>query len=139
MKLVAGHSDTVNAWISKVHGAHILHQPSETFGVIDDEGVLRGALVTWFKTDATAELSVFGELSNDVVKAYFRWVFGHIHRLEVRTSRRNKAVKKAAPKYGFSYQGRDRDYYGPGDDALVFYMTPEKCRWIDHGLDVQVA
>lgn len=139
MKLVAGHNDTVNAWIANFYGLHILHRPSESFGVIDDDGVLRGAMVTWFKTDATAELSVFGRVSNDVLKAYFQWVFGHIHRLEVRTNRRNKAVKKAAPKYGFTYQGPDRDYYGPRDDALVFFMTPDKCRWIDHGISVQVA
>jgi len=139
LKLVAGHSDTVNAWISNFYGADILHRPSESFGVIDDDGVLRGAMVTWFKTDATAELSVFGRTSNDVWKAYFNWVFAHIHRLEVRTSRSNKVVKKAAPKAGFMYQGPDRDYYGPGDDALVFYMTPDKCRWINHGLNLQVA
>lgn len=139
MKLVAGHNETVNAWIAQFYGVHVLHRPSESFGIIDAEGVLRGALVTWLKTDATAEVSVFGRLSNDVLKAYFQWVFCHVHRLEVRTSRRNKAVKKAAPKYGFKFQGVEVNYYGPGEGALVYYMTPDTCRWITHGLDVQVA
>ena len=54
-----------------------------------------------------------------------------------RTTKANKAIKRAAPKFGFKFQGVERGYYGPSVDALAYSMTPDQCRWI-HGLAVQV-
>lgn len=140
MKLVTGHDATVNAWIAKRYGVTVLHHPSVLVGVIDSDGVLRGAFVTTWRNDTTAELHLFGRTSNETWKAYFAWVFDLVHRLEICTDKRNKTIKKAAPKFGFKFEGVGKDYYGPGRDALRFYMTPQHCRWIRaDGIAVQVA
>lgn len=140
MNLVFGHDETVNRWVEMKHGAAVLQSPAVSIGVIDADGVLRGAFVTTWRNDRTAELHLYGRTSNDTWKGYFRWVFAGVHRLEVRTSKKNRAIKKAAPKFGFKFQGVDPDFYGPGTPALVYYMTPTQCRWIKtHGLPVLVA
>lgn len=140
MKLVSGHDATVNAWIERKHGAVVRLTPAVSFGIIDDDGVLRGAFVTTWKTDTTAELHLFGRTSNDTWKAYFAWAFSQCHRLEIHTSKRNRAIKRAAPKFGFLFEGVAKEFYGPGQDALRFYMTAQHCRWIkDHGKPVQIA
>ena len=134
-----GHDATVNSWIEMAHGRAVYQAPAVSIGTIDRDGVLRGAYVTTWKSDTTAELHLYGRTSNDTWKGYFAWVFDGVHRLEIRTPKSNKAIKRAAPKFGFRFQGTDPDYYGPGVPALVYYMTPNQCRWIDHGLSFQNA
>lgn len=139
MKLVFGHDATVNDWLDRRYGVMPLTS-AVTIGVIDNDGVLRGAFVTTCKSEATAELHLYGKTSNDTWKGYFHWVFANTYRLEILTDKRNKAIKRAAPKFGFKFEGTSRDYYGPGRDALRFYMTPQHCRWIKaDGLSVQVS
>lgn len=130
MNLVFGHDDTVNQWIEMRHGVAVVQTPSVSIGVINNDGVLRGAFVTTWKNDTTAELHLYGKTSNDTWKRYFSWVFEHCHRLEVRTSKKNRTIKRAAPKFGFKFQGAEPDFYGPDRHALVYYMTPAHCRWI---------
>ncbi len=141
MDLVFGHDRTVAAWLEAKDGVRVRQTPAVIVGVIDAKGVLRGAFVTTWKNDATAELHLYGKTSNDTWKGYFRWVFDLVHRLEIRTSKANKAIKKAAPKYGFKFEGSERDYYGPQCDALRFFMTPSQCRWLrseeHHGKSVR--
>jgi RimJ/RimL family protein N-acetyltransferase len=79
-------------------------------------------------------LHLYGKTSNGAWRQFFRWVFEAqgVYRLVIRTNKRNREVKKAAPKFGFKFEGVERDYYGCGDDALRFYMTPPACRWLQH-------
>lgn len=139
MNLVFGHDTTVNDWLDLRFGVVPLSD-AVSIGVIDSDGVLRGAFVTTFKSVATAELHLYGRTSNNTWKGYFRWVFLSAYRLEIMTDKRNKTIKKAAPKFGFRFEGVSKDYYGPGRDALRFYMTPAHCRWIKaDGLAVQIS
>lgn len=130
MKLVSGHDQTVIEWASRVNGG-LGRTPDVALGIIDDEGVLRGALLLHVYNPWTAELEVHGRVSNDVAKAFFPWVFAQgVTRLEIKAAKTNKGTKKAAPKWGFSFDGVRRAYYGPHGDALCWYMTANKCRWL---------
>lgn len=139
MRLVFGHDDTVNDWISQRYGHYVAQTPSAVIGVIDSRGVLRGAFATTWRNDTTAELHLFGKTSNDTWKEYFAWVFMAASRLEISTEKSNRAIKKAAPKFGFKFEGVARSYYGPGRDALRFYMLPQHCRWTSNVKSLQVA
>ena len=140
MQLIDGQDAVVADWLAVKFGAFLLQSPNVVWGVIDKAGVLRGAFVVTWRCDTTAELHVFGVRSKDTTCEMFRRVFDElgVWRLEVRTSKRNRAIKRAAPKYGFRFQGVERDYYGPGEDALVYFMRPTECRWIKpHFVDFQ--
>jgi len=135
VNLVSGHDTEIRKWLAEVHGAYVHQEPSVLLGIVDN-GYLVGAFIITWRTDTTAELGVYGTVSPDTVKNMFRFVFGQcrIHRLEVRTPKKNKTVRKAAPKFGFQFEGSARDYYGPGVNALVFAMTIQQCRWLErHG------
>lgn len=132
MILAAGHDDTVAEWVAQRYGAYLLQSPAAALGVVDDDGVLRGAFVVVWKNDTTAELSLYGQTSNDTWKQFFAWVFGAgVWRLEARTVKGNKRITRACVKFGFRFGGVDHAYYGPGRDAAVYIMTPDRCRWID--------
>lgn len=130
MRLLVGHTDTVAQWALRY--GPLARQPDAAFGIIDNDGVLRGALILYADNQWTAELEVVGTVTNDIAKAFFAVVFQSIglERLEIKTSRTNKATKKAAPKWGFTFDGVRKRYYGPHGDALCWYMTPETCRWL---------
>jgi RimJ/RimL family protein N-acetyltransferase len=122
-------------WLARSFGVHVLHQPRHLLGVLDDTGVLVGVFVVTWRCDTTAELHVYGRISIDTVKAMFRTVFDgwNVYRLEIRTMRANRRVRRAAPKYGFRFESIAKSYYGPGNDAFCYAMTADKCRWLKEG------
>jgi RimJ/RimL family protein N-acetyltransferase len=132
VRLVFGHDAHVAHCVEHAYGASLGGKPGHAWGIVDTAGTLRGAFLVTHEHDRTWELHVYGRTSNDTVRAMFSAVFGRLgcYRLQIRTSRRNKAIRRAAPKYGFQFEGVARHFYGPGEDALCFYMTPETCRWI---------
>lgn len=143
MNLVTGHEPTILDWLARTYGVHVLQTPRLVFGVVDNDGILRGVYVLTWRNDTSAELHVFGAVSNDTAKELFRAAFNGcgLHRLEVRVPRKSKSVRKNALKWGFQFEGLARDYYGPGMDGFTYGMTAAQCRWIrgEHGLSVQVA
>lgn len=133
MPLLIGHDQDVAYWAEqKLEGRLIF--PHVAVGMLDRRGVLRGAWLLSFYNAQTSELTLYSEgvVTNGMIGDCFRFTFGHlgVHRLQVRTHRKNKAVKRAAPKYGFRFEGVQRHFYGPGEDALCYFMTPDICRWL---------
>lgn len=140
MKLIAGHAETVVAWLAKAHGVHWVNQPAFVFGVIDSDGVLCGAVILEQRNDGAGELHVWGAVSNDIAKAAFRAAFLGLgwRRLECRVSRRNKAVRRAALRWGWRFECVAPEYFGPGEDGFQYSMTAAGCRWLG-GTDGQVT
>jgi hypothetical protein len=110
-------------------------------GIIDGDMVLRGALLVKATNTNTAALTIYNEGASlaAVARPFFKAFFTEYYRLEIRTQRTNKAIKKAAPKMGFKFEGVARDFYGPGDDALCFYMNRDNCRWINGRFERRTA
>lgn len=131
MRLLAGHDETVIEWASRENGG-LGRKPDIALGVINRNGVLKGALLLHKYNPWTWELEVHGIVSNDVAKDFFDGVFNKagVHRVEIRASIENMGTRKAAPKWGFVLDGRLRDYYGPYGDAYQWHMTKDACRWI---------
>ena len=138
MKLVIGYDDAVLEWLAKAHGVYAHRTPRVVLGIAR-EYQLAGAFVVTWHCDRTAELGVYGHVSHGTVKHMFRLVFGElgVYRLEARTSRRNRMFRKAAPKFGFRYEGTAKSYYGPNDDALCFALLASECRWLKRHEPIQ--
>lgn len=138
MKLLNGVDAAVSDWLARNHRAYVHQEPRALLAVVDVLDCIRGAYVITWLTDRTAELSVWGTATPDTTKALFLYAFLglKVHRLQIHTARTNKRIKRAAPKFGFKFECVARDYYGPGEDALQFAMTPDQCRWIN-GIRIQ--
>lgn len=140
MKLIAGHAETVVAWLAKTQGIEWVNTPAFVFGVIDSDGVLRGAVILEQRNEGAGELHVWGAVSNDIAKDTFHLAFRMLgwRRLECRISRKNKAVRKAALRWGWRFECVAPEYFGPGEDGFQFGMTPAQCRWLG-GQNGQIA
>jgi hypothetical protein len=132
MRLLSGHDETVWRWANRFFEGE-LARPDWAVGVIDRDGVLRGALIGDERTPWTAEVTICGEkaFTPFVAKAFFAAYFARYWRLEVRTTRDNKTIKRNAPKWGLKFEGTARDYFGQGRSALMFSMLKSECRWIN--------
>ena len=133
MPLRFGHDADVAAWAEdKLEGRLVF--PHAAVGMLDRRGVLRGAWLLSFYNARTAELTLYSEgvISNRMVADCFRFTFLalEINRLQIRTHRKHKAVKRAAPRFGFKFEGVQKHFYGPNEDALCYFMTPDICRWL---------
>lgn len=128
-------------WLAATHHAYFHQEPRALLAVVDALDCIRGAYVITWHNDCAAELHVFGTATPDTTKALFLYVFLdlQVHRLQIHTARHNKRIKRAAPKFGFKYECVARDYYGPGEDAIQFAMTPDHCRWITNVVRLQDA
>jgi hypothetical protein len=139
--LLFGHDQDVAAWAeNKLEGRLVF--PHAAVGMLDKRGVLRGAWILAFHNPHTAELDLYSEgvVTNGMIRGCFQFTFLSlgINRLQIRTHRWNKDIKKAAPKWGFKFEGVSREFYGPGVDSLNFYMTPAMCRWIRESDDISL-
>lgn len=108
--------------------------PYQAFGFVSDAGKPMCAFVFNEHTGSNIEMSVFSEpggITRGVLKYVANYVFNksRCRRLTVRTRKRNKRVLKVAPKFGFTYESVMKHYY-PDDDAVVFRMLREDCRFL---------
>ena len=136
MRLLHGHDASVVGWLEHKMQDKLM-PPWRGIGVIDDAGHLRAAHVLQPVTMWCSEWTLYSEqaLTHGVMRAFFRHVFDDlkIHRLQIRTKRTNRAIRRAAPKFGFKFEGAARGYWGPDGDAFVFAMSKDQCRWMkDH-------
>lgn len=139
MQLVFGHDATVWQWAGQKFSDYFdatTCQPTWALGIINSEGVLQGALIGDERSPTTVEFTVYsqGAITLPIARQFFVLVFDRYWRLQVRTSKDNKSVKRNAPKWGFTFEGTAKDYWGPGRSALLYRMLKPDCKWIrDHG------
>ena len=111
-------------------------------GLLDAQYNLRGAFTVSQVSPAGVVIGVYSEggLNRTALRGIFAFIFEHLgaSRCEMVTRKTNKVMKKHAPNLlGFRFEGVRRDWYGPGQDGLAFYMTPATCKWIEnHGLSI---
>lgn len=139
--LVLGHDDTCLQWLCQRWG-DVGRVPQAVIGITDKQGVLRGAIPLWQENLWTWEVGVYSEgvISPRVTRQFFRVMFEDLaaSRLQMKTERTNKRMRKLAPKLGWTFEGVARNYYGTAD-ALCFGMTPQTCRWIKRNEIIEPA
>lgn len=125
MNLLLGHDETVAAWVGQRIGKPF-HAPFTAIGAIDGRGALRGGFVLNGYNGSTVELSLAGNVtSRGLWRALLAYVFGQLGcaRLQIHTAADNRAVRKLAPRLGFTFEGKSRNFYGHGRDALQYSLT----------------
>ncbi len=136
MHILVGHDAIVAAWVGDRLGGRVIG-PQRAFGIIDGRGVLRGGFVIRALNEVTCDLTLYsnGVMTNGVMRVLWRIVFHEFGfcRCVIHTAKTNKAMKRAAPKLGFRFEGTAWNFYGDGVHALTFSMTPNTCRWLSHG------
>lgn len=127
MNLLLGHDETVAAWVGQRIGKPF-HAPFTAIGAIDGKGTLRGGFVLNGYNGSTVELSLAGNVaSRGLWRALLAYVFVQLGcaRLQIHTEKSNAAVRRLAPKLGFTFEGKSRNFYGQGRGALLYSLVSD--------------
>lgn len=134
--ILLGHDQAVADWVSGITGKPF-HAIDAAIGSVTPEGRLTGGFVFTGHNGDSIEMSLAGHgvTSRGMWRAVIRYVFGQLgcSRLQIHTAASNKAVRKLAPKLGFTFEGKARRFYG-NEDAFLYSLTvddlPAFCtRW----------
>jgi len=133
--ILHGHDSIVCDWYANKLGMRVIPAHS-AIGFLDIDGSLRGAMILQMDNDYTATVHLYSELPqlSTFARGGFAWMFSHAYRINAQCRTQDKAMKRHLPRLGFKFEGRHKDWFGPGRDVLSFYMTADQCRWIrDNG------
>jgi RimJ/RimL family protein N-acetyltransferase len=102
-------------------------------GLLKDGNELVGAFLFQEYNGSNAELSYYGpgSVTLRVVREIARaaLLLLNVNRLTIRTKRRNKHITRSIGKFGFSFEGVQKMFYGPNEDAIVFgLLRPDLIR-----------
>lgn len=108
--------------------------PFTAFGFVSNDNRPMCAVLFNDYNQSNMEMTIYAEaggITRQVLKYLANYVFNKskCRRLTVRTKRRNKRVLQLAPRYGFKYECIAKNFY-PDDDAVVFRMLKEDCRFL---------
>ncbi len=135
MNLLLGHDKTVAEWVgSRIHKP--FHPPFSAIGAVDATGRLQGGFVFTGYNGSTVELSLAGRTDRGLWRAMLAYAFEQLgcSRLQIHTERDNLTVRHLAPRLGFTFEGKARNFYGQGRDALQYSLISDdlqafRARW----------
>lgn len=133
--IVIGAKEQVLAWvISHVPDIEWTLQPYEAIGFADN-GQLYGGVVYGNYRGHDIEMMAAGEkgwVRPLNIRATFHYPFIELgcRRITAVASRRNKKARKFIERVGFKFEGIMRQARADGQDAFVFGMLRDECRWI---------
>lgn len=100
----------------------------------DDEGMLAGAVACEFRTwfDVTLNVAIVDKrcINRRVMRAMFTALFSQARRITAEVSVNNRAALRAIRRMGFVYEGYCRLGINGVEDAFVFGMLKDDCRFL---------
>ena len=125
--------DAIGQYVGSRLGVKI-NPPFQAFGFLTDDKKPLSAFVFNEFNHSNIEMTIVAEpggITRQVIRyvAHYVFVKSNCRRLTVRTKKRNKHILKLAPRYGFKYECIAKQYF-PDDDAVVFRMLKEDCKWL---------
>lgn len=134
MMLIGGNDQTVADWAGQAMGVKFV-QPLAAFGIVEDDGLLKGAAIfnDYQGAGANIELTYIGPgtLTRKIMRGLAEFAFRtcNASRVTLKTMRRNLPVRKLLTKdrLGLRFEGTLKRYYTTEKegDALMFVLYRE--------------
>jgi RimJ/RimL family protein N-acetyltransferase len=115
--------------------------PYTAIGILGANGQLVGGMLFNQYTEGDVEVTLYApsRLGRGVLRAISAYVYFTLgcNRMSARTRASSLAVQGVLRKCGFQQEGRLREYYQDGEDAILFGMLKSECRWLRHDTSPQ--
>lgn len=140
IRVVPGYDEQVIAWCQERGWGFT--PPVTTFALVDEEtGGIVGAAVFNDYNRSNIELSVVTERPQPFPKGVFRAVLHYpfiqlgCRRVTAKTRKGDHRARRLIRRLGFKPEGEMVDYYpdteaAEADNAMVYGMTRDQCRWV---------
>jgi RimJ/RimL family protein N-acetyltransferase len=125
--------EAIGAYVGSRLGVTIC-PPFQAIGFLTDDKKPLAAFVFNEFNHSNMEMTIVAEpggITRQVIRyvAHYVFVKNNCRRVTVRTRKCNKHILKLAPRYGFKYECIAKQFF-PDDDAVVFRMLKQDCRWL---------
>jgi RimJ/RimL family protein N-acetyltransferase len=138
--IVAGHDKEVAAWVASrtPYAQSITEAPHTAIGIARDGELIGGVVYTHFsnfgpnaKHISMHVAGVGNWLTKGALFEFFHYPFKQLgcNLILGIVPKKSKKVRKFDEKVGFVMRGVLPGYF-PGDDACIYTMNPDQCRWI---------
>jgi len=134
IEVIQGCDDLVREWVSRELGVSIVGDV-RCFGILDGGRIIGGAVLHNFKgfmvecSFATVDRRWCTRAG---LRKFFDYVFNilDIKRLHAACARKNKKMRKLFNGLGFKYEGCARKAFDGRQDAMIYSMLNNECRWL---------
>ncbi len=140
--ILLGQSEWVARWVvSQIDGPEGVRVPDrwyEAIGFLNKDQALAGGVVFYDYVGHDIEVMAAGQglwLTPLNLKTIFLYPFVQLgcRRLTCHVARRNRVSRKFVTRLGFKLEGVRRAGMADGQDAMLYGMKRNDCRWIDNG------
>lgn len=139
-KVIYGQDRSVTEWVRTKLGVPDFGL-STALGIIHHGNLVAGAVYNNFHKDAygkpmSIEVTIVSIdkrwLNRHNLSALFGYPFSQlkVRRVQLRTAKRNKELRKMFERLGFRFEGILRQDWWLGGDCCIYSMLPHECRWI---------
>lgn len=125
-------------WVAKKIGFGAVWPDAAGYGFLDN-GNLVGAVVFTEFTGRDVHVHVASQDSGWCQRRYLKFIaeyaFVHcgVHRASAITNETNEKAEKFCRMWGFKEEGRLREYFEDGRDAIVWGILKHECRYLNNG------
>ncbi len=131
--IVKGQSAAVAKWAGERLGCSFI-EPFEAVGILNRFNQRVGAAIFNDFADRNIELTVYGlgafQRGVCLWMANYCFIQNDCLRVTTRTEASNLYVRKLLEHHGWVKEGTLRDWYGSGDDAIIYGLLREDCRFL---------
>lgn len=111
-------------------------ETSYTIAIFDDDGEFMAVLIynNWDHENIAMHIASVSPkwATRATLRVAFDYPFNQlgVQRVTAPVQSSNHKVQDMLNRLGFTNEGRLRDYYGKGEDEILFGMLKNECRWI---------
>lgn len=116
---------------------------ANTIAFFSDDYEFQAVVVYNGREDANIGISIASATPKWASKSMLRVAFNYpfvqlgLNRVTGYIRETNTKARRNAERLGFKLEGEMRQYYKNGDSCMVYGLTKDECRWIEHGKEKQ--
>lgn len=135
IRAIAGHDREIARWVGDRLGIDDFSPFCGALGIIDDHGIIAGVVFNNYRhpnIEATIASTTPRWCTSRVLRGIFSYPFWQLKcsRVTAVTSVKNQPTQAFLCRIGFQQEGVMRRAFRNDEDAVIFGMLAEECRWL---------
>lgn len=137
VKVISGYDEVVRNFVLSRVDEIDLKNGYTTLGVVDDNNDLIFGVVYYdYRKPVDIQVCIAADKSNWANRETLNILFGYpfrqlnCRRMTAIISKKNKKSRSICERLGFVYEGNARKAMNNGDDAIIYGLLKEDCKWL---------
>lgn len=136
-KVISGYDEVVKNFVLARVDEIDLKNGYTTLGVVDDNNnLIFGVIYYDYRKPVDIQVCIAGDAPTWATRETLNILFGYpfrqlkVRRMTAIISKKNKKSRSLCQRLGFVYEGNARKAMNNGDDAIIYGLLIEDCKWL---------